>query len=415
MTGQKKAVSSHMLLNTAGTVIYFVCQWLLTVLVVRLGNYEFAGVFSLAIAFSNIFSYIGTWGMRGIQVSDIDGEYSNEAFSGTRVVTNGIAILVFPALLLFYGYTDELAWCCAAAVIYKLLESVTDLHFGTMQRMVRYDWICVSYTLKGIIPLGAFVAGLKIGNSLLTALAAMGIGYLAVLLIYDLPRLRTSGLLRPRFDRSVELMKKSLPLMLTGMVNAWLIYLPRHAVQTQIGSETLGYYGSISTIVVILSTLSVPIYAVILPELSACIAHGTTGEIRQYLKKVLFIFLGVSVLAFAGGELLGPWGLSVIYGQEILGHMELLTPVLLNAILLLAVSFFDSYFIPLNRRGWLLAANLTALAICAATVRWATGQYGAVGACCSMTGALAVRLIILLIISEVTLRKRKAEEQAQTK
>lgn len=398
-----KGLFSSLALNTYGTLVYFFCQWLLTVLAARIGGYECAGMFSLAIAFSNIITYIASWGMRGVQVSDVAEEYSNGDFAGARLVTILCAALVFPLLLMLYGYTGELALCCAAAVFYKLLESITDLLFGTMQRQGRYDRIAVSYTLKGTLPAAAFAIFLR--TSLPAALSAMTAAYLLQVLLYDLPCLRGCGLLPMRFSRVKALMKKCLPLMLNGMVSAWLVYLPRHSVQRQLGDEMLGYYGSISTVVVVLSTLSGAVWAVLMPSLSLLIREKNVPQLRRTLRKVFLAMLAVAAAALAAGNLLGPWAFALIYGGDIRSYMYLLTPVLLNAILLMAVSFFDCCFIPMGKQTVLLMANAVGLGVCAVTVTAATNAFGALGACCSMTAGLTARLAFLVVFLEQSIRR----------
>lgn len=397
---QKAKLTQDAILNTSGTLIYFFCQWLLTVFAVRLGSYSCAGVFSLALAFSNIFSYIGIWGVRGVQVSDISMVYQNGDYAGTRIITNGLAILVFPVVLFCYGYSGELAWCCVAAVFYKVLESISDLYFGTMQRVDRYDWIAISYTLKGVLPTAAFVLLLKMRGSLLFSLLSMSGTYLAILLLYDAPLLRNYGLFKPQFKKSWELMKKCLPLMLNGVVSAWLIYLPRHTVQKQLGDEILGYYGSISTVVVVLSTLGGAVWAALMPSMSANIQNKDVAKVRKLLKVIYAVMGGIAVISLVFGNLLGPWAFDLIYGGTICKHMYLLSPVILNAVFLMADTFYDCIFIPMGRQRFLLLANVAGLLLCAVSADWATKMYGAIGACCSMTAGLVLRFLILFIQTE---------------
>ena len=228
---------------------------------------------------------------------------------------------------------------------------------------------------------------------------------LLIFLFFYVPRLKTSGLFCPSYNKVANLLKMCFPLMLNGMINAWLIYLPRHAVQTILGNEVLGYYGSISIIIVFLSTISVPIYAVILPELSKYVSKRDPKIIRGYLFKVFQILALIGIITFAIGRLIGPLALTIVYGDSLHNHMEILTPVLINAILLLFVGFFDSYFIPLNRRKSLLFANIMALVICIIFVNRITERYGAIGAAYTMAGSLAVRLVILCLCNEIALRK----------
>ena len=43
--------SKNVIYNTIGTFFYFFCQWLTTILVVRISGYEDAGILSIVISF----------------------------------------------------------------------------------------------------------------------------------------------------------------------------------------------------------------------------------------------------------------------------------------------------------------------------------------------------------------------------
>ena len=55
-----------------GNLVYLVCQWLVTVLVTKLGGFGDAGVLSVAMSVSATFQTLAMFGMRNFQVSDIE-------------------------------------------------------------------------------------------------------------------------------------------------------------------------------------------------------------------------------------------------------------------------------------------------------------------------------------------------------
>lgn len=83
------------LYNTYGTFFYFFCQWLITVFVVRIGNYHLAGVFSLVVSITNVFYCISLYGVRNYQVSDIKCEYSDADYFTLRTITSIIGFVLF--------------------------------------------------------------------------------------------------------------------------------------------------------------------------------------------------------------------------------------------------------------------------------------------------------------------------------
>ena len=69
------STKQNMLWNSAGSMTYLACQWLVTVLVVRLSaGYDDAGLLSLAMSVVGIFGTFANYKMGTYQISDIRRE-----------------------------------------------------------------------------------------------------------------------------------------------------------------------------------------------------------------------------------------------------------------------------------------------------------------------------------------------------
>jgi hypothetical protein len=86
-------MKKNVIWNTAGTLVYCLCQWLITILVVHIDSYGAAGYLSIAMTTSSSFSAISLFSMRNYQVSDVKGEFSANEYVGSRVLTSIIALI----------------------------------------------------------------------------------------------------------------------------------------------------------------------------------------------------------------------------------------------------------------------------------------------------------------------------------
>ena len=304
--GQQQSLPGEMLLNSWATFIYFFCQWALTVVIARMSGYADVGTFTLANSFSNIFGFIARFGMRSVQVGDVQGERTDGQYFASRLVTAGISLLPFALALALCRYRAELVLACVAMMGYKLLESFDDVVMGTFQRRHRYAVIAISYTLKGFLTLAAFSFSLWQGMGLSVAVAVMSGTYLAVVLFFDVPRLRDTDFFSLSFHNLFPLLHCCLPLMVAAILDTLLIYLPRHAVEKVCGAEELGYYGTISIIVVVLSTLGGAAWGRLLTSYSELIQCQNWEGLRNLLRKTIWITSAFGVLAFLVGMWLGP-------------------------------------------------------------------------------------------------------------
>ena len=92
--------------NSVGSLISLVCQWLTTILVVRLSSgYDAAGALSLAMAISNVFAPIAWFSIRSYQVTDVQNKTTSREYVAFRLVT---IVLAFCITLVYTLCTTEL-------------------------------------------------------------------------------------------------------------------------------------------------------------------------------------------------------------------------------------------------------------------------------------------------------------------
>lgn len=396
-----RSLSLDMLQNTWATFIYFLTQWLVTIAATRMRGYEEAGVLTLAISFSNIFGMLSRFGMRGFQVGDVEKKYSDGLYFTSRLITCVVSVVVFFISLYIMGYRKQLVSACIAMMGFKTLESLDDVAMGTMQRYRRYDYIAISYTLKGVFSAAAFVIGLYIGFPLPGCIALMSGVYLMVLILYDAVRLRGTAFFRLTGKNMMVLFCSCIPLVISSILDTVLVFIPRNAVERICGTALLGYYGTISIIVIVSSTLVSAIWGSILPEISHMIHGRKKRELKVLISKIAACVLALSALIMIVGMKACPFFFRLIYGPDILKHMEILPAVLGNAILMTLNSFFLCIFIPLNKQRFMSISNAAAVLCCLLFSQLLTQQYQLIGACLSLTSALLIRFVIQFVGSIV--------------
>ena len=98
------STKQNMLWNSAGSMTYLACQWLVTVLVVRLSaGYDDAGLLSLAMSVVGIFGTFANYKMGTYQISDIRRENDLAEYLGFRCLTLGLAFVA----CMVYAYPNH--------------------------------------------------------------------------------------------------------------------------------------------------------------------------------------------------------------------------------------------------------------------------------------------------------------------
>lgn len=89
---KKKSTLANIFYNSFGMIFYYGCQWLTTILVVRLSGFEDSGNYSLAMTFTAAFAILALFNTRQYQVSDVVGEYSGQNLYPFTLCSNGSSI-----------------------------------------------------------------------------------------------------------------------------------------------------------------------------------------------------------------------------------------------------------------------------------------------------------------------------------
>lgn len=369
MAEKKLSIRQNFFYNSAGSLFYLACQWLITVLVVKLSSYENAGDLSLAVSITNVFFTLATFGIRTFQVSDINNKYSSSSYVTTRIVTGCVSfVLCMGFVLLNRDYSLEQMLCIVIYMVFRLSEALVDVCQAIQQKAYRMDYIAKSCVMRGVLLLGSFSGVLYLTQSLVTAISVMSVSTMSVVLFYDL---RVACRLAPfrlhiRLQDLKSILLECWPLMLTSMLMTSIVSIPRYILELLHSNEVLGFYSSVATPAVIVQTACSLIYNPLISVLAESYEKRDKKSYLGVLCKALGAILGVAAVMIAGAAVFGRWGLHLLFGDKILPYTYLLIPVLFTTILI-AMGYFMNMMLTISRHlKAILVCNATAVAIIAA-------------------------------------------------
>ena len=121
------------LINSLGSLTLLGCQWLISILLVRVSGYEDAGVFALAMSIANVFATLANYGMRNFQVADVGRKYAPNQFVAARGVLSCVALLLCVLYVLLDGYSKRNALAICLYLSYSLSFILSDILMGNLQ------------------------------------------------------------------------------------------------------------------------------------------------------------------------------------------------------------------------------------------------------------------------------------------
>ena len=149
-----------------GNAFYALAQFLITVVIVRLGDVEQLGIFSLAVAITAPVMLFSNMGLRVLWVSDIKECYEFQRLKGVRLISSLAGLLLCCTISAFY---DE--WLISMVIllvaISKAFENQCDIVYAHYHRVRRQDVISRALVLRSFSGLIAFVIGMYLNGLVL--------------------------------------------------------------------------------------------------------------------------------------------------------------------------------------------------------------------------------------------------------
>ena len=346
-TAEPLSLRQNMLWNSIGSLFYLVCQWLITVLVVRLSaGFDSAGLLSLATSVVGTFGTFANYKIGTYQLSDIHHENSLAEYLAFRCITLGMA---FVACLIYSFFTCPLYSVVTIVLyyVYKGVGLIIDILHGTDQQHRRMDYTGKSFILQGTLSITSFVAVFSLTQNLNVAIVAMTVLVLGVLFVYDCPRAGQFEPLGLSINRRkvLHLLKTSLPAVVASVAASAIFTIPKQYLLSTSGDAALGIYSSIAAPALVVQMGAQYLYGPLLDIFPKRFFDGRMSEFRHLLARTALSIVAVAIVCSVGVIFVGEPLLVLVFGESIRPHVYLLQPVLLSTTLTAFLWFFGDLLI----------------------------------------------------------------------
>lgn len=398
-----RTVQQNMLFNTIGSLIYYVCQWLMSVIIVRLSGFGDAGLLSLAMSATAAPAIIGLFNVRSYQVSDMKGQYTDKEYLRSRVYTNILSVIACLAVVLYYGYSMEKAVIIMTFMAFKVVEGMADVYYGIDQKNERMDYAGISLTVRGIGSLAFFLGTFQITQSLLVSIITMSLFSLAVVLVYDRRMIERYQGKEAEENEVMRAQVKSLlitcfPLAVVAFLNNMSLTIPKLYLEQYFGEEIMGIYSSVASPTIVIQLAATTLFAPLIPPLTIEFNNGNKKNFLGGLKKFALLILAITVAALIGSKLLAHWGLVLLFGTAIEPYVYLFIPVIIISILIaINASMFSVCTLIREIKSQYIIGILGILAALAGSLTLVK-EYSMDGVVWALAATLLIQILIQFII-----------------
>lgn len=351
--------------NALGCLFYLGCQWLTTVMVVRLSSsYSNSGLYAFAMASGIIFASIALYKVRTFQVSDLNNQFTSAEYIAFRIITIFIGWIVCLVYIpIATSFEPSYIFVSFLYLIFKSDESFSDVLYGVYQKNGRMDFIGLSQLIRGFISLGLFTGSLFLSGDLSISIVAMTFGCFCVTLFYDLPHARYFGDIKPNFvvSKLIDLGKICFLAMVASLFANSIVSVVRQYFGIVNGSEALGYYASVATPAVLIQVAATYLYSPLISSLASDFERGfrdfKTSFIKILLTLIVVMAFFILLLSLAGNTIL-----VLAFGKTIKPYCYLFPYVLIATAAVGVLLYCNDVLIIQRRMKSILACNALAFA-----------------------------------------------------
>ena len=403
MSNSQKSLSmrNNVLWNSIGNLIYWGSSWLTTILVVRLGSYELAGILSLAMSVSSTIYCISAYGVYNYQVSDLKNQYTPDDYMSMRIISAILGYLICIILCITQNYSLYQVGCILLYMVYKTIECFVNVIQAEEQKAGRMDYIGKAYIIRGIGTLGVFIISMYVTEDLLITIGVMCVYSLVVYGIYDLPKVHL--ILGKKYTitsvHATSLLLSCLPMALYWLFNTLIPTIPKLAIEQILGTELLGVYASISSPLLIISMAA---NFILTPLISPLSNYYFLNKFKEFKSASCKIFLGMIVcggICYVGGRIFIAPVLNILYGNYILDYLNIAYYIVIVVVLSAIISYLNIIF-TIFRKLWLLVvlnggASIVAWVACNLFIN----NFGMQGANYALMIVYLLQIFIMIIVS----------------
>jgi len=401
--------------SLVGNLYYAAAQWLMLVIIAKLGSTAMVGQFSLCLAVVTPIMTLTNLQLRIVQATDTQNRYSFRDMMGLRILTIIISAVMAEGAILIFGYDLQTSLVLWFILLAKAVESASDVSQGVFQKNDNMKEVAISKIIKGTLVIPAFVLILYLHGDLVLAVLGWMIMWIVSLFAYDLPKTRKYEPLRPRINvkESYRLAKICLPLGIVFMLTSLNMNIPRFFIERSAGIEQLGIFSAVTYLLVAGSTIASALGQAATNKLARHLDRLEFGTFYRLIYKLMIMGVTLGLIGIAAASLAGSWLLSLLYTPEY-AHFADVFIIVTVAGLIDYVAVFCGYGLSATKRfgvqpylglTWTVSITLA----CAMLIP----VFGAMGAAYSLVISSLVRLVVQWIALRAITGKMKENSKGE--
>ena len=376
-----------------------------------------AGIFSIAFAVAALMLYLGQYGLRRFQSSDINQKYSFAEYNAMRYITCGAMIIASLAYcvygIIFKDYGAEKFTVIFLICMLKVIQAYADVIHGHMQQRGRLDVATKASSIRYIAEMASYIIMLIITRNLvISTFVCIGVSIIVLMLTTMNAAVNYCDTLKPSITgkRFKLLAIEGFPLFASLFLNMYITNAPKYAIDAVLTDEMQAYYNLIFMPAFVIQLITHFIFNPIITtyaELWLAKKKESLEKLIHLMRKQCVIIVGLMALGIAVALTIGIPILSFIFGVDLSDYKTELTVIMFGGGML-AYAFYFSTVLTVIRMQNILVVCYGAVAIAAKLLsNFFVARYELLGAAAMYAGLMIILAIALAIVTAYGVKKEK--------
>lgn len=342
---------------------------LLLLVISRCDQPEDAAIFTIAYSVASLLLFVGKYGVRNFQVSDINEEFSFGDYRLNRYVTTGL-MCVCAIVYIVWGYfgkdyTQYKCLCMLALIAPKIIEAFEDVIHGHFHQKGRLDVASKIWGVRNMIYIVVFCVMYIITKNLLTTAIVGAILVLVLTLCFNHS---VYGYfekdINVKKEDVVSIFKKCFPIALSTTLMAYVANAPKYTVDGMVSSEEQTIFSVIFMPVFVMTLLGNYIFNPMISKMTVFWENKETEELWKLICKVIGIIGVITLVVLIGGELIGIILLEILYKVVLDAYAVHMGVLIIAGGLLTVLNFMIIIATIIRQQEYLQRVILVATVIC---------------------------------------------------
>lgn len=396
--------------NLVSSMLFAFQSVFILMILTRTVGIENAGIFTIAYANASLLLFVGKYGVRHFQVSDVSHEHKFGDYNIARVITV-FAMVLSAFIYVAYGmmvnnYSFEKGMIILLTCLLKVPDAIEDVYYGEYQRRGRLDIGAKAMTIRLGTTIFLLLLVVCITRNLLIALAVSTVvSYL--LLVILICAINKVVVLKDKWKcKRISVSKILLacfPLFMGSFLAQYIGNAPKYAIDAQLGDTIQACYGFLSMPVFVISLLGNIVFT---PAIYSIAENWRQNKKKAFVKRFIqqiFIVSCITIICICGAALIGIPVLGWMYNTDLTAYKAELLILLLGGGMFALAGVVSTMLTIMRFQqsllfGYIAVALLAFLKVDDIVVRWEIR-----GAACFYTFLMTALFVIFILLFFIAL------------